>query len=66
MTDVTVIAKPNLTGKRLAFALAEDRIGHYSEFRAYFVRISNLDRIGLAEPGFVQTSSGLTFARVFI
>jgi hypothetical protein len=66
MAEVTAIAKPNLTGKRLAFALAEDRIGHYAEFRAYFVRIFDLDRIGLAEPSFVQTSSGLTFALVFI
>ena len=57
MADVTVIAKPNLTGKRLAFALAEDRIGHYAEFRAHFIRIFDLDRIGLAEPGFVQTAS---------
>ena len=66
MTDVMVIAKPDLTGKRLAFALAEDRIGHYAEFRAYFVRIFDLDRIGLAEPGFVQAPSGLAYAPVFI
>ena len=66
MTDVTVIAKPDLTGKRLAFALAEDRIGHYVEFRAYFVRIFDLDRIGLAEPGFVQAPSGFAYALVFI
>src|SRR5271168_3409555 len=66
MTGVTVIAKPDLTGKRLAFALAEDRIGHYAEFRAYFVRIFDLDRVGLAKPGFVQAPSGLIFALVFI
>jgi hypothetical protein len=66
MTGVTVVAKPDLGGKRLAFVLAEDRIGHYAEFRAYFVRIFNLDRIGLAEPGFVRTPSGSTFALVFI
>jgi len=66
MIDVTVVAKPDLTGKRLAFALAEDRIGHYAEFRAYFVRIFDLDRIGLAEPGFVRAPSGLIFELVFI
>src|SRR5208282_1176506 len=66
MTDVTVIAKPDLTGKRLAFALTEDRIGHYAEFRAYFVRTFDLDRVGLAEPGFVRAPSGLAFALVFI
>src|SRR5271155_914819 len=66
MADVTLIANPNLTGKRLAFALAEDRIGHYAEFRAYFVRTFDLDRVGLAEPGFVRAPSGLAFALVFI
>lgn len=66
MTDVSVIAKPDLSGKRLAFALAEDRIGHYAEFRAYFVRVFDLDRIGLAEPGFVRAPSGLPYALVFI
>ena len=60
MSAVTVIAKPDLTGKRLAFALAEDRIGHYAEFRAFFVRTFDLDRFGLAEPGYVQAPSGLT------
>jgi hypothetical protein len=66
MTGVTVIAKPDLAGKRLAFALAEDRIGHYAEFRAFFVRIFDLDRVGLSEPGFVRAPSGLAYALVFI
>jgi hypothetical protein len=39
MTGVTVVAKPDLSGKRFAFALAEDRVGHYPEFRGYFVRV---------------------------
>src|ERR1700691_6290749 len=66
MTGVTVIAKPDLAGKRLAFALAEDRIGHYAEFRAFFVRTFDLDRAGLSEPGFVRAPSGLAYALVFI
>src|SRR5271163_2073727 len=66
MTAVTVVTKPDLSGKGLAFALAEDRLGHYAEFRAYFVRIFNLDQIGLAEPGFVRAPSGLTYSLVFI
>ena len=33
MTGVTVVAIPDLSGKRFAFALAEDRVGHYPEFR---------------------------------
>jgi len=66
MTGVTVVATPNLSGKRFAFALAEDRVGHYPEFRDYFVRVFELDRIGLAAPGFVRAPSGLTYALVFI
>ncbi len=53
MTDVTVIGKADLAGKRLAFGLVEDRIGHYPEFRDFFIRIFGLDHKGLAEPGFV-------------
>ena len=33
MTAVRVITTPSLEGKRRAFILAEDRIGHYPEFR---------------------------------
>jgi hypothetical protein len=66
MSDVTVVSKPNTDGKRLALVLTEDRVGHYPEFRDYFVRTFALDRIGLAEPGYVQTPSGLAYALVFI
>src|ERR1700735_3913386 len=66
MTGVTVIAKPDLPGKRLAFALAEDRIGHYPEFRAFFVRTFDLDRVGLSEPGFLRAPSGMAYALVFV
>jgi hypothetical protein len=66
MTVVSVVAKADLGGKRLAFALAEDRVGHYGEFRAFFVRVFDLDRVGLSDPGFVRAPSGLTYALVFI
>jgi hypothetical protein len=66
MSDVTVVSKPNTDGKRLALVLPEDRVGHYPEFRDYFVRTFALDRIGLAEPGYVQAPSGLTYALVFV
>ena len=66
MTEVTVIAKPDLEGKRLSFALAEDRVAHYPEFRDFFVRTFDLDRKGLAEPGFVRAPSGIAYALVFI
>jgi hypothetical protein len=66
MSDVTIVPKPDLTGKRLAFALAEDRLGHYDEFRAFFAASFDLDRIGLAEPGYVRAPSGLTYALIFL
>jgi hypothetical protein len=66
MTEVAVVAKPDLQGKRLSFALAEDRVAHYPEFRDFFVRTFDLDQKGLAEPGFVRAPSGITYALVFI
>ena len=66
MTEVAVIAKPDLQGKRLSFALAEDRVAHYPEFRDFFVRTFDLDRKRLAEPGFVRAPSGTAYAFVFI
>ena len=66
MTEVAVVAKPDLQGKRLSFALAEDRVAHYPEFRDFFVRTFDLDQKGLAEPGFVHAPSGITYALVFI
>jgi hypothetical protein len=66
MTEVVAIEKPDLEGKRLSFALAEDRVAHYPEFRDFFVRTFELDRKGLAEPGFVRAPSGLPYALVFI
>jgi len=66
MTEVTVIEKADLDGKRLAFGLAEDRIGHYPEFRDFFSRTFGLEYKGLAEPGFVRAPSGIVYALIFI
>ena len=66
MASVAVLNECDLSGKRLAFALAEDHISHYPEFRDFFVRAFDLDRIGLARPGFVAAPSGLAYALVFI
>jgi hypothetical protein len=66
MTVVSVVPSPSLDGMRLAFVLAEDRIGHYPEFRAFFVRTFDLDRISLAQPGHVQAPSGTIYALIFI
>jgi hypothetical protein len=66
MSEVAIIGKPDLQGKRFSFALAEDRLAHYPEFRDFFVRSFDLDRKGLSEPGFVRAPSGVAYALVFI
>lgn len=66
MSAVTVVRSPLLEGKRLELVLTEDRVGHYEEFRAFFSRTFDLDRIGLAEPGYVSAPSGLIYSLVFV
>jgi hypothetical protein len=65
-TPVAVVDAPNLAGKRRAFALAEDRVGHYPEFRAFFERAFDLARIGLSRPGYVAAPSGFIYELVFV
>jgi hypothetical protein len=66
MTSARIVPPPSLDGMRLAFVLAEDRIGHYPEFRAFVVRTFDLDRIGLEQAGYVQAQSGTVYALIFI
>ena len=66
MSEVRVIATPSLESRRRAFILAEDRIGHYPEFRTFFADIFDLDRVGLHEPGYLAAPSGTEYALVFI
>src|SRR5258708_37771784 len=66
MTEVASIKMPSLEGKRLSFALAEDRVAHYPEFRDFFVRTFDLDRKGLSDPGFVRVPSGNAYAFIFL
>ena len=66
MSAVKVITTPSLEGKRRAFVLAEDRIGHYPEFRSFFADAFDLGRVGLAEPGYLAAPSGTEYALVFI
>jgi len=65
MAAVAVIAKPATEGTRQALVLTEDRLGHYPEFRDFFVRTFELDRVGLSEPGFVRAPSGTAYTLVF-
>ena len=66
MSDVKIVAPPPRDGLRRALVLAEDRIGHYPEFRCFFAETFNLDRDGLKQPGYVAAPSGMTYALVFI
>jgi hypothetical protein len=66
MTAVRVITAPSLEGKRRAFVFAEDRIGHYAEFRTFFAKIFDLGRVGLREPGYLAAPSGTEYALIFI
>ena len=61
-----IISPPSLDGKRLAFLLVEERLGHYPEFRDFFVRSFGLDRVGLAQPGYLQAPLGNIYALIFL
>jgi hypothetical protein len=66
MTQIEVVVNPELEGKRRALVLTEDRVGHYPEFRDFFVRRFSLDSAGLSRPGYVRAPSGMIYALVFI
>lgn len=66
MMAVRIAAEPDLAGMRRSFVLAEHRVGHYIEFRDFFVRVFELDRIGLERPGYVTALSGSVYALIFI
>lgn len=66
MTTIRIVAEPGLADTRRSIVLAEHRIGHYVEFRDFFVRVFELDRIGLERPGYVTAPSGSVYALVFI
>ncbi|MCP3462914.1 hypothetical protein [Bradyrhizobium sp. CCGUVB23] len=66
MTQIEIIVNPELNGTRRALVLTEDRVGHYPEFRQFFVRQFSLDAAGLSRPGYVRAPSGMIYALVFI
>lgn len=66
MTEVDVVEMPDLHGKRKALVLSEDRIGHYPEFRQFFIRCFSLDTNGLAKPGYIRAPSGMIYSLVFV
>jgi hypothetical protein len=66
MTQIEIIDNPELDGTRRALVLTEDRVGHYPEFRDFFVRRFALNSAGLSRPGYVRAPSGMIYALVFI
>lgn len=66
MNPVQIIPGPPPGDSRLAPVLVEERLGHYREFRDFFVRSFVLDRIGLERPGYVRAVSGGVYALVFL
>jgi hypothetical protein len=66
MTAIQIIENPVLEGKRRAFVLAEDRVGHFPAFREFFVRQFSLGTNALSRPGYVRAPSGMVYALVFI
>jgi len=64
--DVTITPPPPLEGRRPTLLLTEERVGHYPEFRAFFTRAFDLDRVGLSQPGCVRAPSGAPYLLVFI
>lgn len=64
--SVRVVRMPDLTGKRRAALLTEDRVGHYPEFRDFFRRRFDLDRVGLSTPGYVAAPSGQVYELCFL
>ena len=66
MTAIQIIENPVLKGKRRALVLSEDRIGHYPEFRSFFVQQFSIVASGLSGPGYVPAPSGMVYAVLFI
>lgn len=66
MTGITLVPPPSLSMKRRAIVLTEHRVGHYSEFRDFFIRAFDLERVRLVSPGYVAAPSGMIYELIFI
>jgi hypothetical protein len=65
--DVTILPPPDdLAGLRPTLLLTEERLGHYGEFRDFFRRAFDLDRVGLSQPGCLRGPSGALYLLVFL
>ena len=66
MSGVHIVPAASPDGMRQALVLAEHRLGHYPEFRDFFVRSFELDRVGLSRPGYLRAPSGTAYALIFL
>ena len=64
--EVSIIKCPDLAGRRHEFVPLEERVVHYEEFRAFFERTFDLDRIGLSEPGHLRAPFGMELSLIHI
>lgn len=56
----------SVNSMRRTFLFGEDRLGHYPEFRQFFINAFDLKRNRLERPGYIRASSGATYELVFI
>lgn len=66
--NVTVCAMDAVTlgDIRRVHVLREDRLAHYPEFRAFFVRTFALDDVALDRPGYLRGPSGSVYELIFL
>ena len=63
---VCTFTQDALQDYRRVFVLKEDRLGHYAEFRDFFIDTFKLDVIGFDKPGYVAGPSGTNYELIFI
>lgn len=66
--NVSVCAAEAMMQKdvRRVHMLREDRLAHYPEFRAFFVRTFALDELAMDRPGYLRGPSGTEYELIFL
>jgi hypothetical protein len=66
--NVSVCAPETVTQNevRRVHVLREDRLAHYPEFRAFFVRMFALDDLAMNRPGYLRGPSGNAYELIFL
>jgi hypothetical protein len=66
MSEIEIVEEPNLSSMRKALVLTEDRVGHYEEFRRFFIQRFALDASKPSRPGYIRAPSGMVYSLVFV